>query len=96
MGNNKLVTPHLLRGLALIKAGYRNKCGMTLLLALLPLAGCSWADNVGDHLPVVTDNRCEYWQCITAYGQERSDEIRQERLREQQQQAQPATAPTAQ
>jgi hypothetical protein len=25
-----LVTPHLLRGLVVVKTGYRNKCGMTI------------------------------------------------------------------
>lgn len=54
-------------------------------LILLPLAlgGCqrfgNWADNVGDHMPVVTDERCEHWQCITKSGQERSKEIQAEK-----------------
>jgi hypothetical protein len=41
------------------------------------LAGCqtigNWADDVGQHLPVVGDNRCEHWQCFTDEGKAQSD-----------------------
>ena len=53
-------------------------------VALLACAACdtigNWMDNLGEHMPVVGE-RCEHWQCLTEEGRQRSDEIKQEKMR---------------
>jgi len=38
----------------------------------LVLGGCetigNWADNAGSYMPVLSDERCEHWQCFTEEG----------------------------
>jgi hypothetical protein len=59
------------------------------------LGGCQsigdWADDVGTHLPVLSDQSCEHWQCFTSDGQAESDmnrKMREERWRQEEQQEQ--------
>jgi len=44
-----------------------------LIAGCLALSGCetigNWADDVGSHLPVLSDERCEHWQCFGEEGQ---------------------------
>ncbi len=53
-----------------------------ILLTMLMLAACDtiggWADDVGEHLPVIGE-RCEHWQCMTTSGQQRSEQIRRQK-----------------
>lgn len=41
------------------------------------LGGCqsmgNWADDVGQYLPVLSDERCEHWQCFTEGGKQQSE-----------------------
>jgi hypothetical protein len=54
------------------------------------LGGCqsigNWADDAGSYLPVLSDERCEHWQCFTAEGKAQSD---YNKIMRQQQQQQP-------
>jgi len=54
------------------------------------LNGCQtigdWADSAGKHMPVI-GQRCEHWQCITASGQQASDE----KIKQEQQAGSPST-----
>lgn len=55
-------------------------------LLLLALASCTWADDLGSHLPVIGE-RCEYWQCMTDKGRARSEEKTVERLQREEERA---------
>jgi len=56
---------------------------LSSLALLLMLGGCNavnhWADDTGQHFPVI-GKRCEYWQCFTAYGQQQSEINREKSL----------------
>jgi hypothetical protein len=47
------------------------------IVSLLLLGGCesigNMADDIGTHLPTLSDERCEHWQCFTSDGQAQSD-----------------------
>lgn len=49
---------------------------ITALAIVLTTSGCNafvdWANSLGSYMPVVSDQRCEHWQCMTSEGQERS------------------------
>jgi hypothetical protein len=53
-----------------------------LIGCLWALSGCTaianWADNMGQHMPVVGE-RCEHWQCLTSSGQAKSNEYKMNR-----------------
>lgn len=55
------------------------------------------ADSLGTHMPVIGE-RCEHWQCLTAEGQRRSDEIKSQRAAQERKPllGQPQTAATLQ
>jgi sRNA-binding protein len=52
-------------------------------VSLFVLAGCGaiydWADGVGQHMPVVADERCEHWQCLTESGKAKSEKNKKAR-----------------
>ncbi len=48
-----------------------------LLMVCVALSGCGtmsgWADQAGSYLPVLSDERCEHWQCFTDEGKAQSE-----------------------
>jgi|GEM_PF-5147594 len=56
-----------------------------LLTSLFLLTQCEWIDGIGRHFPVIGE-RCEYWQCFTESGRQKSDEKKKKLLEQQKQQ----------
>lgn len=67
------------------------------LLLLLPLCGCEWmnrqADHIGSYMPVLSDERCEHWQCFTDEGKAQSERKKMMMKQQGQQPAQPQPMP---
>jgi hypothetical protein len=60
-----------------------------IVAACMAISGCetigNWADDAGSYLPVLSDERCEHWQCFTDEGKAQSDYNKQMRMQQQQQ-----------
>jgi hypothetical protein len=66
-----------------------------LFAACITISGCetigNWADDAGSYMPVLSDERCEHWQCFTEGGRQQSEmnkRMREQRLQTEQQQEQ--------
>jgi hypothetical protein len=50
---------------------------LLLVSICVTLGGCqaigNFADDVGSYMPVLSDERCEHWQCFTDEGKAQSD-----------------------
>jgi hypothetical protein len=78
----------------------KNKAGLPRRLRLLAMTGLlatttsctaigNWADGLGSHLPTVGEP-CHHWQCMTDSGQKRSEELKKQDLKRNEENAKKA------